>query len=97
MALCTGGLLAIWQGEQDIGLKRLKESLEIELRLENEQLVPALLMGNGVALINMGRDNEAQPLFEEALSLFKQQGQLYFYVITLVHLGNVELGLGRIT
>jgi tetratricopeptide (TPR) repeat protein len=52
-------------------------------------------MGNAVALINMGRDREAQPFLQEALPLFAELNMAPFHAFTLIHLGNVELGLGN--
>jgi tetratricopeptide (TPR) repeat protein len=52
-------------------------------------------MGNAVALINMGRDRDAQPFLQEALQLFEEQKNAPFHAFTLIHLGNVELGLGN--
>jgi len=95
LALLSSGLLAVWQGKQDIGLAQLQESLAIEQRLEDEQWVAPLLMANAVALINMGRDSDAQPLLEEARVTFKEQNQASFHAFTIVHLGNAELGLGN--
>ncbi|NMB90938.1 MAG: tetratricopeptide repeat protein, partial [Chloroflexi bacterium] len=95
LALVVSGMMALWQGEQENGLAKIRESLAIELQLENEQMVAPLLFGNGVALINMGRDSAARPFLEEAQALFKQQHQDYFHIFTIVHLGNVELGLGN--
>jgi tetratricopeptide (TPR) repeat protein len=43
----------------------------------------------------MGRDGDAQPLLEQSRHFFKEAGQLYFHALTLVHLGNAELGLGH--
>jgi predicted ATPase len=96
MALATSGFLAVWQGEQEIGLVQILKSLGILQRLEDEEMMPFLLMGNAVAFINMGRDGAAQSLLKEALVLFEEQGQPYFHLATLVHLGNVELGLGNL-
>jgi tetratricopeptide (TPR) repeat protein len=96
MALMSCGLLAVWQGKQDIGLAHLQESLGIEQKLEDKQWLAPMLMGNGVALINMGRDSDAQPLLEQAQNLFKEQNNAPFHAITLIHLGNAELGLGNI-
>jgi tetratricopeptide (TPR) repeat protein len=92
-ALQSGGLMAVWQGEQAVGLAQLQESLAIWQRLESEQWVAPLLLANGIALINMGRDSAAQPLMQQALAIFEEQHQAYFHVFTLVHLGNAELGL----
>jgi predicted ATPase len=95
LALHSSGLLAIWQGKQDIGLAELQESLAIEQRHEDAFRVAALSLVNGVAFINMGRDSAAQPLLEEAGRFFKEQNQPYFHIFALVHLGNAELGLGH--
>ena len=92
-ALQSGGLMAVWQGEQAVGLAQLQESLAIWQRLENEQWIAPLLLANAIALINMGRDSAAQPLMQQALAIFEEQQQAYFHVFTLVHLGNAELGL----
>jgi tetratricopeptide (TPR) repeat protein len=54
-----------------------------------------MVMSNGVALINMGRDSDARPLFEQSLAVFKERNLKPFISFTLVHLGNVELGLGN--
>ena len=94
MTLGASGFLAMWQGEQETALVQIQKSKEIVQRQEDEHMVPLLLLGNGVILINMGRDSAAQPLLQEAEALFKQQNS-YFHVFTLVHLGNVELGLGN--
>jgi predicted ATPase/class 3 adenylate cyclase len=95
MALETGGMLSVWRGNQDAGLTQLRESLAIEQKLENEQSIASLLTSNAVALINMGQDSAAQPLLMEAQGIFKTQNNAPFRVITLVHLGNAELGLGN--
>jgi predicted ATPase len=95
MVLLSSGAFATWQGEPQTSLAQLEESMGIMQRLEDEELMPFALMTNAVTLINMGRDSAAQPLFKEALELFKEQKQPYFSAITRVHLGNVELGLGN--
>jgi predicted ATPase/class 3 adenylate cyclase len=95
LALIADGMLALWLGEQQAGLAHLREGLAIEQRLEDERMMAPLLLGNGVALINMGRDGEAQPFLEEAQALFKQHNHAYFHIFTVIHLGNVELGLGN--
>jgi len=96
MALMSSGLLALWQGKQDIGLAQLQESLAIGQMLDDKQWLAPLLMGNAVALINMGKDSDAQPLLVQSRNLFKEQNNAPFHAITLVHLGNAELGLGHL-
>jgi non-specific serine/threonine protein kinase len=95
LALGSNGLLAIWQGEQQIGLAHLQESLAIWQRLEDKQWLAPVLLANGIALINMGRDSAALPFLEKARAIFEEANQPYFHVFTLVHLGNAELGLGN--
>lgn len=98
LAMVSGaaGFMAMWQGEQAVGLERAKSSLEIVKTLEDEMMMPLVLMGNAVAYINMGRDSTARPLLQESLALFDRQNMPYFHAITTVHLGNVELGLGNV-
>jgi predicted ATPase len=93
--LISSGMMTLWQGEQAPALVRMEEGMKIEQRLENEEMMAPVLLGKGVALINMGKDNEARSFLEEAQGLFEEQNQPYFHIFTTVHLGNVELGLGH--
>ena len=95
LALGSNGLMAIWQGEQQIGLAHLQESLAIWQQLEDKQWLAPVLLANGIALINMGRDSAALPFLEKARAILEEANQPYFHVFTLVHLGNAELGLGN--
>lgn len=95
LTLGANGLMAIWQGEQDLALAQFRESQEIWRALKNEQWSALNQLGTGIALINMGRDQEAKPLLQESLKLFKEQKQPFFCILSTVHLGNVELGLGN--
>ncbi len=95
MVLIANGLLAIWQGKQDIALAHVQEGLAIVQKIEDKQWLAFILMGNGVVLLNMGRDSDAQPLLAQSHKLFKEQNNAPFQAITLIHLGNVELGLGH--
>ena len=95
IALMANALMAIWQGEQDLALTLIKESRDIWNELENEQHIPLITLGTGIALINKGHDREAQPLLQESQKMFKEQNQTFFYTLSIVHLGNVELGLGN--
>lgn len=96
MALASSGFMAMWQGEQAVGLERMQKGLALVQKLEDEQMVSLMTMGNAVAYINMGRDSDAQPLLKESQNMFKQLNMPYFHALTTVHLGNVELGLGNI-
>jgi tetratricopeptide (TPR) repeat protein len=86
--------MALWQGQQETALAKLQEALVIEQMLEDDRMVATTQMANGIAFINMGRDGEAKPLLEAASQFFKAANP-YFHALTLVHLGNAELGLGN--
>jgi predicted ATPase len=96
MALAASGFLAVWQGEHEESLIQIEDSLTIAQRLQEEQMMPLLLMINAIAYISMGRDRTAQPLLRDALELFEQQNLPYFHIMTMVLLGNVQLGLGNL-
>ena len=95
LALASSGMMALWQGQQETALGKLQETLAIQQQLEDDRMVAASQMANGIAFINMGRDGDAQPLLQQAGQFFKQAGIDYFHGLTLVHLGNAELGLGH--
>jgi predicted ATPase len=95
LALASSGMMALWQGKQDVALSKLQEALPIVQTLEDDRMVAMTQMANGIAFINMGRDGNAQPLLEQAIGFFKKADQRYFHALTLVHLGNAELGLGN--
>jgi tetratricopeptide (TPR) repeat protein len=95
LALQANGLMAIWQGEQDLALAQFEESQAIWHELKHEQWQATIKLGNGIALINKGLDREAQPMLQESQKLFKEQKLNFFYILSIVHLGNVELGLGN--
>ena len=96
MALAASGFLAVWQGEHAEGLVQIEDSLTIAQHLQDEQMMPLLLMINAIAYISMGRDRTAQPLLRDALKLFEQQNLPYFHIMTIVLLGNVQLGLANL-
>lgn len=87
---------SMWHGNQTIALTKVQESMDIITSLNDQEWLPFILMSTAVVLINMGRDKEAQPLLERALAIFRERKIAPFQVVTLVHLGNVELGLGNV-
>ena len=96
MTLFASASSSMWQGNQNTALVKVQESLDIMHQIEDKQWMPFILMGNAVVLINMGRDSDAQPLMKQALPIFKENKITPFEIITLVHLGNAELGLGHL-
>ena len=96
MALASSGFLAVWQGEHETGLVEIENSLAIAQLLRDEQMMPILLMIKAIAHISMGRDSIAEPSLREALELFEQQNLPYFHIMTIILLGNVQLGVGNL-
>jgi predicted ATPase len=94
-ALMSSSLLALWRADLSTAFTRGEESLALFQRLEDEQGVPLALLSMGIVHINMGHDGAAHPLLVEAQENFLQTGNIYFYGTTMVHLGNVSLGLGK--
>jgi predicted ATPase len=95
MALMSSSLLALWRADLPTALTRGEESLALFQHLEDEQGLPLGLLGMGIVHINMGHDAAAHPLLVEAQENFLHNGNTYFYGTTMVHLGNVSLGLGK--
>jgi predicted ATPase len=96
LVLASSGMMALWQGKQDVALSKLQEALPIVQTLEDDLMAAMTQMANGIAFINMGRDGDAQPLLEQAIRFFKKADQRYFHALAVVHLGNAELGLGNV-
>jgi predicted ATPase len=96
IALQANALMAIWQGEQDLALSHIEESQAIWRDLNQEQQWSGMTtLAKGIALINKGLDSEAQPMLQASRQFFKEQNNSFFHTLSLVHLGNVELGLGN--
>jgi len=95
LTLGAGGMMALWQGRQDTAISQIKESVEIELRLEDDAILAPLQMAYAIVFINMGKDADAKALLEQTEKYFRETNQPYFHALTTVHLGNVELGLGH--
>jgi tetratricopeptide (TPR) repeat protein len=93
MGFIAGQLVS--QGKKFLNLARLNMSKGATLRDLDRQLTANLQMGKGVALLNLGRESEARPCLEEALTEFKELNVAGGHTSMLVHLGNVELGLGH--
>ncbi|MDQ2691395.1 MAG: tetratricopeptide repeat protein, partial [Chloroflexota bacterium] len=96
MILVTSSAMALWQGKPETALAESLEALALGQRHEDELVVTMADLQTAVIYINMGLDREAQPLLEEAQAYFKEQNQTFFFAVTNIHLGNVELGLGNV-
>jgi predicted ATPase len=96
LALQNGASMANWGGELKTAMTRNEESLNILMQLEDERWLPLALFNKGVVHINMGNDANALPLIREAQFMYEEMGIDWFNAVTLVHLGNASLGLGKL-
>jgi predicted ATPase/Tfp pilus assembly protein PilF len=94
LALLNGGMMAVWQGKQEVGFAQIEEGLALGQRHEDERLIAMGNLEMAVAYINMGQDEMAKTVLTEARAFFKEHNLPFFHAITTVHIGNVELGLG---
>ena len=96
MILVTSSAMALWQGKPETALAESLEALALGQRHEDELVVTMADLQTAVIYINMGLDRNAQPLLVEAQAYFKEQNHAFFFAVTNIHLGNVELGLGNL-
>ena len=94
-ALLGSAMLALWEGNAKTAIVEAEECEALYRHREDEQYLPTAVLQLGIININMGNDAAAYPLVKEASSLFQEAGQRFFYAVSLVHLGNVALGLGK--
>lgn len=91
-ALRLVGLLAIYHGHYSTAIAHLMEALAL-LRGENNKGVIALTLANlGYARNSLGQDAEARENYLEALTLFRESGDVRGQMIGLRNLGILLLG-----
>ncbi len=78
VAKCQGllGNALISIGEVEGGLEYTEKSLEMFHEMENEDEMPFLLQGRGLAMLRTGNKAEAIRDLREALKLFKRRGEV---------------------
>ena len=96
MALATTGFMAMWEGDLNVAVGYVLESVDIWRALEEPEGIGLALMTAGVVLLNQGQDDRARPYLEESVEVFREIGATWFEGTALVHLGNVALGQGDI-
>jgi predicted ATPase len=96
MALATAGFMAMWEGDLNVAVDYVLESVDIWRALEEPEGIGLALMTAGVVLLNQGQDDRARPYLEESVEVIREIGASWFEGTALVHLGNVALGQGDI-
>ena len=94
-ALVGRSYLALWSGDLKVASKNAREAVEMGQRLKLDVVLSNAKLGYGTTLVNQGKDKEAYPHLVDAVELFDDQDQSWAKGATLVHLGNVALGLGQ--
>jgi len=94
-ALRLRGVAATWRGENSRAATDLKEALALSRTAGNDTLVAGALLCLGVlASQERGDDEEAAALYEEALSLFRKNGDQQRVSYCLHNLGNIAHDAG---
>ncbi len=86
-ALREKGLNLFRIGETLQSAKVLERALDIYIHLDDSSHIPMLLMETGMAYEVIGRDEEAEQLYTQALDLWKQEGNLSWQANLLNNLG----------
>ncbi|MGW8225506.1 MAG: tetratricopeptide repeat protein, partial [Anaerolineales bacterium] len=89
------GALAMWQGDLKEAIGSIDQALEIARWLEYPYHLAVVLLFKGTIFVNMGRDQDALPILEEARSLFEELGMQWYVATTQVHIANAALGDGH--
>jgi LuxR family maltose regulon positive regulatory protein len=86
-ALRQRGLSLFRQGRSRQSVKVLERALKIYLRLEDNSHIPILMMETGMAYVETGKAEKARQLYDEALDIWRLEGNLNFQANLLNNLG----------
>jgi len=86
-ALRQKGLILFRQGQSRQAVKILERALESYNRLEDESHIPILMMETGMAYAALGKEDETIRLNNEALQIWKQNGNLTWQANVLNNIG----------
>lgn len=94
-ALRVKGLCLYRQGQSLQAVKHLESALEIYIREKDEAPVPLLLMESGMIYSAIGNYDEGKMLYERALALWRERGDLSSQANVLNNLGFLHHQLGE--
>jgi len=86
-ALRQKGLSLFHQGQSRSAVKILEHALEFYIRVEDTSNIPVLMMETAMAYNVIGKRNEAKRFYDEALKIWKKEGNLTWQAILLNNLG----------
>jgi len=87
LALRQKGLSLFRQGHSRQAVKILERALESYTRMEDTSHIPILMMETGIAYDAIGRKEEAENLYVDALKIWKKDGNLTWQASLLNNLG----------
>jgi LuxR family maltose regulon positive regulatory protein len=86
-ALREKGLSLYRQGQSRQSVKILERALDIYTHLEDASHIPILMMETGMAYAALGKEGETKRLLEQALQIWKRNGNLIWQASALNNLG----------
>lgn len=86
-ALRQKGLSLLYQGQSRSAVKILEHALEFYVRVEDTSHIPILTMETAIAYDAVGKRNEAKRFYDEALKIWKKEGNLTWQANLLNNLG----------
>ena len=86
-ALRQKGLSLFHQGQPRLAVKILEHALEFYIRVEDTSNIPILMMETAMAYNVIGKRNEAKRFYDEALTIWKKEGNLIWQANLLNNLG----------
>ncbi len=94
-ALRVKGLSLYRQGQTLHAVNQLERALDIEIRINNANTIPLLLMETGMAYSALGNHRAALGSYEKALAIWRQQGDLALQTTLLNNYGFLFYQLGE--
>jgi len=94
-ALRQKGLCLLRQGNSRQAVKILERALEFYKRQEDSAHIPILMMETGVAYEKIGKIGEAKRLYDDALVIWKKEGNLSWQANLLNNMGVVHFLQGE--
>ena len=86
-ALRQKGLSLFRQGNARQSVRVLEHALEIFTRMNDESQIPILMMETGMTYGVLGKEEETEQLYAQALAIWKQEGNLSWQATLLNNLG----------
>ena len=95
--LYEAGWFAFWPGHNDVGMRYFEETIDLARKLGDRTLLARALQGAGTTTANMtGKEAASRPRLEEALAIFREDGDLEGQAACLQSLGFAAMQRGEL-